>query len=274
MQERLEPFGGTGDEVVFAHANGYPPGSYRRFVEQLLPHCRVTGYRHRPLWSDRGPGRRLSWSHFADDLIHTLEAGGNGPVWMMGHSLGGAVAMIAAARAPRLFRGLLLIDPVFVTAQRALGLRLLPRTKVQKMPMVRGALRRPERFRDQQEAFDFHRAKRPYADITDEVLWDYIRAGTVPAPEGGVKLAFPREWEAGIYASVPWIWPSVRRVRLPTLGLCAEKNSVLSEAARRRWAELQPHAELHTCPGGHLLPMEQPESTAGYVIDFLQRQAA
>ena len=140
--------------------------------------------------------------------------------------------------------------------------------------MVRSALRRPDRFRDEQEAFEFHRSKRPFADITDEVLWDYIRAGTRPAPEGGVRLAFPREWEAGIYASVPWIWPSVRRVKLPTLGLCAETDSVLSPAALRRWARLQPHAELHTCPGGHLLPMEQPESTAGFVIDFLQRQSA
>jgi pimeloyl-ACP methyl ester carboxylesterase len=40
----------------------------------------------------------------------------------------------------------------------------------------------------------------------------------------------------------------------------------------RRWARLQPAAELHSCPGGHLLPMEQPKGTAGYVIDFLSRQ--
>jgi pimeloyl-ACP methyl ester carboxylesterase len=272
MQDRLEPFGGAGPQLVFAHANGYPPGSYRRFIEPLLQHCRVTAFRHRPLWCERVPARRLSWSHFADDLIHTLESCLEAPVWMMGHSLGGAVAMIAAAKSPHLFRGLLLIDPVFVAARQALLLRLLPRVRVRQQPMVRAALRRPDRFPDQQAAFDFHRARRPCAGIADEVLWDYIRAGTTPEGEGGLRLAFPREWEAGIYASVPWIWPAVRRVRLPTLGLRGESSEVLTPAALHRWGVLQPEAELHTCPGGHLLPLERPESTARYVIDFIERR--
>ena len=188
---------------------------------------------------------------------------------MMGHSLGGAVSMLAAARRPQLFHGLILLDPVFMLSRKALKTRVVPR---KRLPMARSALRRPNHFGDHQEAFDFHRAKRPFAAINDEVLWDYVHAGLVPAAEGGLELAFPREWEAGIYASVPWIWPSVSRVRLPTLGLHGETSEVLTPAALRRWQWLQPHAELRACPGGHLFPMEQPESTAQFVIDFLRRQ--
>jgi len=265
----LEAFGGDGAPLVFAPANGYPSGSYRQFLAPLQQYVQVTGYRHRPLWSDREPRRQLRWSHFADDLIHTVEAGFNEPVWMMGHSLGGAVSMLAAARSPQLFRGLILLDPVFMSSRKALKTRIVPRDR---LPMVRSALRRPNHFNDHQAAFDFHRAKRPYSAINDEVLWDYVNAGMVPAEGGGLKLAFSREWEAGIYASVPWIWPSVSRVRLPTLGLHGETSDLLTPATLRRWQRLQPHAELQVCPGGHLLPMEQPQSTAGFVIDFLRRQ--
>ncbi|MFT4826599.1 MAG: pimeloyl-ACP methyl ester carboxylesterase [Cryomorphaceae bacterium] len=61
-------------------------------------------------------------------------------------------------------------------------------------------------------------------------------------------------------------------MRLPTLGLRGETSQTLTPEAFRRWGRLQPNAELHNCPGGHLLPLEQPESTAEFVLDFLSAQ--
>jgi pimeloyl-ACP methyl ester carboxylesterase len=272
MEERLERIGGQGDALLFAHANGYPPGSYRQFFSTLLDHCELTAYRHRPLWSTRLPRRRLKWTYFADDLLATIKATYDRPVWVMGHSMGGAIAMIAASKKPQYFRGLILIDPVFLPTRYTFGMHLTPRAKLRSLPMIHKTLNRPDTFANHQAAFDFHRAKRPFSAISDEVLWDYIHAGTKPAAQGGLELAFSREWEAGVYASPPWVWPRLARLRLPTLGLRGESSSTLSPEALLRWARLQPNAELHTCPGGHLLPMEQPESTAQYVIDFLSRQ--
>ena len=273
MQERLESFGGSGRQVVFAHANGYPPGSYRQFIAPMLDHCQVTGYRHRPLWSARLPRRRLNWAYFADDMLNTLAATFTEPVWMMGHSMGGAIAMIAASRKPQFFRGLILIDPVFLPTRHTFHMRLTSRSRMQSVPMVKKTLNRPDTFANHQAAFDFHRAKRPFSAISDEVLWDYIHAGTRPTGGGELELAFPREWEAGVYASPPWVWPRLARLRLPTLGLRGQDSTTLSTKALQRWARLQPDVELHNCPGGHLLPMEHPEGTARYVIDYLARQA-
>jgi pimeloyl-ACP methyl ester carboxylesterase len=132
-------------------------------------------------------------------------------------------------------------------------------------------LGRPEHFASHEEAFNFYRGKRAFGRFSDEVLWDYVHASKSTLPEGGVQLSFPAAWEAAVYGSAPWVWPRLLRVRLPTLGLRGEHSDVLTPGAMRRWARLQPSAELHHCPGGHLLPMESPETTAGYVIDFLQR---
>jgi pimeloyl-ACP methyl ester carboxylesterase len=273
MQDRLEPFGGSGAQLLFAHANGYPPGCYRRFIDPLLDHCEVTGYKHRPLWSSRLPRKRLNWNYLADDMLATLKATFCEPVWMMGHSMGATIATIAAAKEPELFRGLILIDPVYLPTRHTVGMHFRSRKKLRSLPMINKTLNRPDVFIDHQEAFDFHRAKRPFSAISDEGLWDYIHAGTRPREGGGLELVFGREWEAAVYASPPWVWVRVARLRLPTLGLRGENSDTLSPAALNRWARLQPTAELHTCPGGHLLPMEFPLETAQYVIDFLSRQA-
>ncbi|MBN7798108.1 alpha/beta fold hydrolase [Parahaliea mediterranea] len=273
MEDRLESFGGSGTPLVFAHANGYPPGSYRQFLAPLAEHCEVIGYCHRPLWSNQPAPLRANWHLFARDLVDTLERRAAGPVWMMGHSLGAVVSLLAALKRPALFQGLVLLDPVFLPSRQALSVRLAPHKTLRRLPMVRKALGRPHRFGDTAEAFEFHRGKRAFAGMSDAVLWDYVRAGTRTAGTG-VELAWSPAWEAAVYTSAPLVWPRLLRMRLPTLGLRGETSDVLSAAALRRWARLQPNAELHTCPGGHLLPLERPGETAALVLDFLGRQGA
>ncbi len=273
MQERLESFGGSGEPLVFAHANGYPPGSYRRLLALLGEQYAVTGYRHRPLWSREPAPTRANWHQFANDLIQTLERAGAEPVWMMGHSLGGVVAMLAALQRPQLFRGLVLLDPVFAKTRQVLGLNLTPRARLAKIPMIRRALNRPDRFPDPQAAFEFHRGKRAFSAFPDEVLWDYVRAGFKQGAEGDWELAYAGGWEAAVYSSLPLAWPRLPRLRLPTLGIGGDSSDILPAAALRRWARLQPGAELHSIPGGHLFPLEHPDQTAALVLDFLSRQA-
>ncbi len=273
MQERLESFGGSGEPLVFAHANGYPPGSYRRLLAPLAKHYAVTGFRQRPLWSREPVPARADWHQFADDLIQTLEHGVDKPVWMMGHSLGGVVSLLAALRRPQLFRGLILLDPVFVKTRLVLGLNLTPRARLPNIPMVRRALNRPDRFPDPQTAFEFHRGKRAFNAFDDEALWDYIRSGLKRAQIGGDwELAYSGGWEAAGYSSLPLVWPRLRRLKLPTLGIGGENSDILTPAALRRWARLQPAAELHSVPGGHLFPLEQPDQTAKLALDFLARR--
>ncbi|MFV0277917.1 MAG: alpha/beta fold hydrolase [Parahaliea sp.] len=277
MTGRLESFGGSGARLVFAHANGYPPGCYRQLLEPLTTRFQVMGYRHRPLWPEsaqQAAPTRANWQRFASDLIDTLEGCAEGsPVWMMGHSLGGVVSMLAAVRKPRLFRGVVLLDPVFMPSRRALSLALMPNRALRQIPLVRKTLGRPAQFADHQAMFDFHRGKRAFAGMSDEALWHYVHAGS-RATAAGVELAWSPAWEAAVYSSVPLVWLRLPRLRLPTLGLRGEHSDILGEAIMRRWARLQPAAELHTCPGGHLFPLEYPRDTAARVLDFLARQGA
>ncbi|MDP4789171.1 MAG: alpha/beta hydrolase [Haliea sp.] len=272
MQERLKVFGGQGAALVFAHANGYPPGSYRRLLEPLTEHYAVSNFFHRPLWSREPAPARANWSQFADDLVATLEHQFQQPVWMMGHSLGAVVAMLAARKRPELFQGLVLLDPVFMPTRLALGLNLTPSSRLPKIPMVRTALRRPQRFSSLEQAFGFHRDKRAFSAFSDAVLWDYIHAGVHKTVSGDWELAYSGAWEAAVYSSLPLVWPRLLRLRLPTLGLRGDDSEILSAGGLQRWGRLQPAAELRSVPGGHLFPLEHPQDTAGRVVDFLTRQ--
>ena len=282
MQQRLErigpgergagePAGGT---LVFAHANGYPVGSYRQFLEGLASEFRVIGYYHRPMWSEESAPELLDWNCFTDDLLETLVATQSEPVWMMGHSMGGVVSIQAAARQPELFRGLVLIDPVFPTPQALEAQRKLPAEAREQIPLVRKTLTRPNRFASRQEAFDFHRGKRVFADFSDSVLWDYINAGTRERPGGDYELAYCREWEAAAYRSGPEVWAELAAVKLPVLGLRGDTSTTLSPEAFALWGETQPSAELRNCSGGHLLPLERPGETAATVLEFLRGHTA
>lgn len=273
MWDRLQDFGGSGERIVFAHANGYPPGSYQQFIKQLTPQFQVFGFHQRPLWSAELPPKRLNWRRLADDLIETLAATQTGPVWMMGHSMGATLSTFAAAKQPGLFKGLILIDPVYMSTRRVVRVQLTPLRRQAKWPMIYKTLNRPNRFTDHAEAFEFYRGKRVFSGFSDQVLLDYVHAGTRATPEGDLQLAYAREWEAAAYRSTPWVWPRVARLKLPVLGLRGETSDTLDQASFRRWQRLQPQAELHTCRGGHLLPMEYPEATARYVIDYLQQQS-
>ena len=57
------------------------------------------------------PEGRRSWKDFRDDLVALLDALDQPPVVLSGHSMGGTVSLLAAARRPDKVSSLVLFDP-------------------------------------------------------------------------------------------------------------------------------------------------------------------
>lgn len=259
-------FDGDGPTLHFAHANAYPPGTYRLFLNTLAGRFRVLAVKHRPLWRNAHPQEMTSWHRIADDLITFFDQHNFRGVIGVGHSLGGVATMVAAVKRPELFSALVLIDPVFLSPHLLAMVeeRIQNQEEPFEVPMVAVAQRRRDWWSSRAAAYEHLRPKSVFAGFSDEAMWDFINYGLADDVNGGVRLAFPKEWEARIYSIPPtFVWEYVAQISQPTLAIRAAHSDTLFPPAWEHWQKLQSGATFVEVPdSSHLLTMEKPEQVA------------
>jgi len=266
---------GKAGAIVFSHANGFPAGVYR----QLFEAWRAQGYTvhaldkfgHDPAWPVTS-----NWPHLRDQLIAFIDAEVGAPAWLVGHSLGGFLSLLAASKRPDLARGVVLLDAPIIAGWRAHSLQVAKATGL--MPRITPS--RVSRTRRQAwpslAAVREHFAKKAaFARWDPRVLEDYVKGGFVRRG-GQTVLAFDREVESRIYDTLPHHMQRVLRrhpLRSPLAFIggqqSAESRQAGVEATRRLAGERFVWTE-----GTHLFPMEQPETTAALVAGLIERIAA
>ena len=268
-------WGGTGPVLHFAHANGFPPGTYRRLIGELTKRHHVVSMSARPLWPDSSPVKLRDWSLFAEDLRAELDRHGLRGIISVGHSLGAVTSLLAVASDPGLFSAVVAVDPLILTgshslfwgAVKAIGLG-------ERLGLVRGARRRRELFSDRGEARMTYASKRVFAGWDPEVLDDYLDAGMADLPQGGVRLLYPREWEARIFSVAPHnLWAQLRKVSAPTLFVQGENSDTFLDAARVRVEKEVPASSTAViADSSHFLPMERPTELARVIDEYLEEK--
>ena len=275
MASRWIDFGGEGLLAHLASANGIPPQAYTPFVTPLLDTLHVVALSPWPMSTDALPHRSCSWHWLAGDLAQAFHTRRMAHIIGMGHSLGAVLSLLAAARHPILFRALILMDPVIFPPSLLKLIRLLRIFRQERfMPLVQKARQRRREFTSRDEA-RAHYAQRPFFARWHPQAFDaYIRYGLRERENGRVVLAYPPEWEAAVFASVPTdIWKWIPRVHIPTLILYGEQTHTFRPEARERLQKVWPHAHFQALPNaGHMFPLEQPEETAQVVRQWLHAQ--
>lgn len=255
--------------IVFAHANGYPPGSYKALLSGLGAHVDVQAIEHRPLWAEDPAPTFLSWQVYARDLLDRIKEHGDDPIWVVGHSMGAASAILAASQEPSRFKGIVALDPVLISDRFWFWSRLMTRLKPDVMPIVKRALARPHQFESYEAAFQFYRGKRVFQQVSDEVLMDYVKAGHEKAKDKQVRLRYSGSWEACVYRSVPRMSGAIKRLACPVLVVAGDRSDVLPAKTLEWVASLNPCIQVLTLAGGHLLPLESPKACAEAALDFI-----
>ena len=107
-----------------------------------------------------------------------------------------------------------------------------------------------------------------------EVLDDYLDVGIVDLPEGGVRLRYPREWEARIFSVAPHdLWAELRKVSVPTLFVQGESSDTFLDAARARVErEVAGSHTVVIADSSHFVPMERPHELARVIAEFLEEK--
>lgn len=267
----LELSGAPGAPLIhLAPANGFPPECYRSVADRLAPRMRVLGYRPRPLWPGSQPSEVRSWRTMAHDMLTAMTKVSDGPLLGVGHSFGGVLTLYAAVEAPERFRGLVLIEPVLL-ARHILPLVWLMQRLGQhhRFPLARRASRRTDRFHSLEEARNRLKGRGAFANMTPEAFEHYIESALRPDASGTLRLAWSREWEAQIFATLPTnAWGMLRRLQLPLLLIRGAQSDLIVDTIWNDMARWAPQARFAEIPGGHMIPMEQPAALSKLIAEW------
>ena len=257
--------------IVFSHANGFPAGTYRTLFEAwraagYAVHA-VEKYGHDPRYPVTN-----NWPHLRDQLIHCIEHAALGqPAWLVGHSLGGYLSLMAASRRPDLACGLVLLDSPLLTGWKARALQFAKATGLTERFSPGRFSRRRRQTWDSAEAAHAHFAsKAAFARFAPEVLRDYIASAT-EASEGGRRLSFERDVETDIYDNLPHHLARGLRVHPLRCPLAFVRGSDSEEVRRvgMRATERLARGRVVALEGGHLFPFERPAETAASVLRLI-----
>jgi pimeloyl-ACP methyl ester carboxylesterase len=254
--------------VVFSHANSFPAATYGVLFKSLRARGfqvkAVDKFGHDPQYPVTD-----NWRHLVQQLhdfaAREVDKAGQ-PAFFVGHSLGGFLSLMCAARHPQLARAVLLLDSPLLGGWRARALGAMKLT-----PLVGavspGAVSRKRRNRwpSHESALEHFRHKRAFAKWDPQVLSDYVMH--FDDDEGQVALNFDRDVETAIYNTLPHNLDALLRrhpLKCPVAfigGLQSEEMQRVGIALTARITQ----GRMSMMDGSHLFPMEKPLATAAAI---------
>lgn len=252
--------------IIFSHANGYAAPVYGVLFAALkargIQVAALDKFGHDPRYPVND-----NWASLTQELLDFARqevARQNAPAWLVGHSLGGYLSLMAACLEPSLVMGVVLLDAPILGGWRAGMVRVSKRTgMVNTFSPGKVSRRRRQSWPSLDAVLAHFRSKRVFAQWHPKVLEDYATHGTHDAEVNGQTervLSFDRSVETAIYDTLPHDMERFFKshpVRCPVAFI----GGTLSEEIRQVGMELTQHitkGRVMMLDGGHLFPMEKP----------------
>jgi pimeloyl-ACP methyl ester carboxylesterase len=263
--------------IIFSHGNSFPASTYRVMLDNLRQRGfevdAIEMYGHDPKYPVSN-----NWPHLVEQLADFArdKQADQKPAFLVGHSLGGLLSLMCAARHPELARGVVLIDSPVLGGWRATTVGLAKRTPlIGALSPGRISQKRRHQWPDAHSALESFQQKKTFARWEPQVLRDYIEHGTHDA-DGQRVLSFDRNVETAIYNSLPHKLDSLLK-RKPLKCPAAFIGGTHSVEMRQAGAELTHKVvkgRIMMLDGSHLFPMEKPLATAAAIEASLRNIGA
>jgi pimeloyl-ACP methyl ester carboxylesterase len=191
--------------LVFSHGNSFPASTYGVMTAALKKRGFTVKAIER-LGHDSAYPVTNNWPHLVQQLAdfaqHESDKAGK-PAYLVGHSLGGILSLMCAAKHPALAQGVVLLDSPVIGGWRATTLGAIKTTQMVGRVSPGAVSKHRKQFWPTPEAAYTHfKSKRAFALWDDAVLRDYIAHGMVDI-DGQRHLAFDRRIETQIYNTLP-----------------------------------------------------------------------
>ncbi|MBT9384443.1 alpha/beta hydrolase [Pseudooceanicola sp. CBS1P-1] len=253
---------GTGPAILMLHGLGGQLGNFDLGLIDALArdHRVIVPDRPGMGWSERPRKDPAAPADNAARMLELMEVLGLEKPLVVGHSLGGAIALAMAAAAPERLRGLALLSPLTTPGQppspmfepldirsdllrRLYSWTLATPGALRATPQILAALYGPEA---------------PPAEAA-------LRGGALLGLRPGHFYHTSREYRAST-TGLTEIAEASRRLTLPA-GILFGTGDLILEARVHGTAFCaeRPGITLQMVPGGHMLPMTQPETCAAFI---------
>ena len=261
--------------IVFSHANGFPSGTYRSIFEIW----RAAGYDVHAI-DKYGHDPRFpvtsNWPHLRAQLIEFIEQAVGGPAFLVGHSLGGYLSLMAASRRPDLASGLVMLDSPVLSGWKARAVQVAKALGASERLGPGVVSRRRRQHWDSHDAAFAHFAAKPaFARWAPGVLHDYVASGT-EAHGPAHRLSFTREIETAIYNNLPHHLARLLRLHPLQCKMAFVRGTESNEVRQvgLRTTERLAEGRVTAIEGSHLFPFERPAETAATVLKLIDSMRA
>lgn len=267
--------------VVFAHGNSFPGNTYSLMLRSLRGRGYVVKAVDRFGHDPRYPVTS-NWPHLVQQLADFANAEcthTTGPLYLVGHSLGGFVSLMCAAKHPQLagrpVQGVVMLDSPVLGGWRAKALQAAKHSRlIGALSPGQVSRKRRNQWPSAEAAFDHFAHKRAFAAWDDQVLHDYIAHGTHnETTPYGVKrvLSFDRDVETQIYNTLPHNLDRLLKrhpLQCPVAFVGGTRSAEMKQVGMGMTHKLVGRAipeRLQMIEGSHLFPMEQPLAAAAAI---------
>lgn len=252
--------------IVFSHANSFPASTYKVLFKNLRSRGftvkAVEKFGHDPQYPVSN-----NWPHVVQQLIDFTQAEvakAGAPVWLVGHSLGGFLSLMAAAREPALARGVVLIDSPILGGWRSTAVGVMKTTQMMGS-ISPGAVSKQRRtsWPSIDAAYEHFRHKKAFAKWDDQVLLDYVTHGTEEV-DGKRVLSFHRDVETAFYNTIPDNLDRLlarHPVKCPVAFVGGRASHEMKQVGMAMTDKVTKGRNM-MLDGSHLFPMEKPIATA------------
>ncbi|NLD75527.1 MAG: alpha/beta hydrolase [Acidimicrobiales bacterium] len=194
----LHHFGGEGPPLLIAHATGFLAEAYRPMAAVLQQHFEVWAIDFRSHGDSTSADHtaedgKVSWQGTGRDVSAVVDAIGGGPIFAVGHSMGGASLLTAELMRPGTLTAAYVFEPIIFPGE------LL--TLDVPNPLAESAKRRRPSFPSRMEALHRYAGRPPLGLFRADVLSAYVEHGFRDADDGSVTLKCAPDLEAATFDS-------------------------------------------------------------------------
>jgi pimeloyl-ACP methyl ester carboxylesterase len=259
--------------IVFSHGNSFPASTYGVMIASLKKRGfsvkSIDKLGHDPKYPVTD-----NWPHLVQQLADFVEREtdkAGTPAYLVGHSLGGILSLMCAAKHPALACGVVLVDAPVIGGWRASTLGAIKTTNlVGRISPGAVSQHRKQAWPDADAVYAHFKSKRAFALWDDAVLRDYVNHGTHDVQEDGKTkrhLSFDRHIETHIYNTIP---DSLERhlkrhpLKCPAAFVGGLQSQEMKTVGTALTAKVT-HGRMAWMDGTHLFPMEKPLAAAAAI---------